>query len=101
MLGLSGTGIVGPVRGGMDNRGDSFDEDELNGGAIVDPFMLHFLSVKILPRAMIAHSPCIWRRWSGSGLRRNLEESRLDEEVPHATRLVDVDLDKVSRLSST
>jgi len=42
-LGLSGAGLDGGAvgaRGGMDNRGDSFDGDELNGGAIVDPFML-------------------------------------------------------------
>jgi hypothetical protein len=107
---LSGTGLDGravrPVRGsgcggGVDNRGDSFDGDKLNGGAIVDPFTLHFLSVKLLKGAKNAQSPCIWRRWSGSRFRRNLEEPCLNEEVPHTARLVDVDLDKVSRLSST
>jgi hypothetical protein len=110
MLGLSGTGLdggaVGPVRGGgggggMDNRGDSFDGDELNGGAIVGPFMLHFLSVKLLKRAKNAQSPCIWGRWSRSRLRRDLKEPCLNEKVPNTARLVDVDLDKVSRLSST
>jgi len=32
------------------------------------------------------------------GVGRDLQVSRLDEEVPHATRLVDVDLDQFARL---
>ena len=36
---------------------------------------------------------------SSGGIGRDLQISRLDKEIPHATRLVDIDLDQFARLS--